>query len=202
MRRAALRDPYYWLVTAGFSACGFHVSFMTTHMPGVIEACGLPASLAGTWIAIVGGCNIVGSLVSGMLIQRRSMPHMLMALHAGRAAGVLCFLLAPKTPAVMLLFAVWMGVSYMAVLPPTAGLIARRYGATNLSTLLGLTMLFHQAASFLGAWLGGVAFEASGHYDWIWMLDIALALAAVALNLPLREGGSAGALPDAARAAA
>lgn len=202
VRRAALRDPYYWLVTAGFSACGFHVSFMTTHMPGVIEACGMPASLAGTWLAIVGGCNIVGSIVSGMMIQGRSMPHMLMALYGARAVGVLCFLLAPKTPVVMLLFALWMGVSYMAALPPTAGLIARRYGAANLSTLLGLTMLFHQAASFLGVWLGGVAFEVSGHYDWMWMLDIALALAAAAVHLPLRDGGSAGALPGAARAAA
>ncbi|MBX3589305.1 MAG: MFS transporter [Burkholderiaceae bacterium] len=202
VRRAALRDPYYWLVTAGFSICGFHVSFLATHMPGVIELCGMPPSLAGTWLAIVGACNIVGSLVSGMMIQRRSMPHMLMALHAGRAAGVLCFLLAPKTPAVMLLFAVWMGVSYMAVLPPTAGLIARRYGAANLSTLLGLTMLFHQIGSFLGVWLGGVVFEASGHYDWMWRLDIALALAAVAVHLPLREGSSVRPLPDAARASA
>jgi MFS family permease len=202
VRRAALRDPYYWLVTAGFSACGFHVSFMTTHMPGVIELCGMPASLAGTWLAIVGGCNIVGSLVSGMLIQKRSMPHMLMALYAARAVGVLCFLLAPKTPVVMLLFALWMGVTYMAALPPTSGLIARRYGTANLSTLLGLTMLFHQAASFLGVWLGGVAFEASGHYDWMWMLDIALALAAVAVHLPLREGALARPLPGAARAAA
>jgi predicted MFS family arabinose efflux permease len=102
----------------------------------------------------------------------------------------------------MLLFALWMGVTYMAALPPTSGLIARRYGTANLSTLLGLTMLFHQAASFLGVWLGGVAFEASGHYDWMWMLDIALALAAVAVHLPLREGALARPLPGAARAAA
>ena len=187
VRRAAMRDPRYWLVTAGFFVCGFHVSFMTTHMPGVIEACGMPASLAGTWIAIVGGCNIAGSLVSGMMIQRRSMPHMLMALYAARAAGVLCFLLAPKTPAVMLVFALWMGASYMATLPPTAGLIARMYGPANLSTLLGLTMLFHQVGSFLGVWLGGVAVEASGHYDWMWIADATLAMVAVAVHLPLRD---------------
>src|SRR5690606_9052674 len=187
VRRAAMRDPRYWLVPAGFFVCGFHVSFMTTHMPGVIEACGMPASLAGTWIAIVGGCNIAGSLVSGMMIQRRSMPHMLMALYAARAAGVLCFLLAPKTPAVMLVFALWMGASYMATLPPTAGLIARMYGPANLSTLLGLTMLFHQVGSFLGVWLGGVAVEASGHYDWMWIADATLAMVAVAVHLPLRD---------------
>jgi len=202
VRRAAMRDPRYWLVTAGFFVCGFHVSFLTTHMPGVIEACGMPASLAGAWLAIVGACNIVGSIVSGMLTQKRSMPHMLMALYAARAAGVLLFMLAPKTPAVMLAFALWMGASYMATLPPTAGLIARMYGAGNLATLLGLTMLFHQVGSFLGVWLGGVAFEASGHYDWMWIADITLALVAVAVHLPLRDGPRAKPMAGVAGAAA
>jgi len=202
VRRAAMRDPRYWLVTAGFSVCGFHVSFMTTHMPGVIEACGMPASLAGTWIAIVGGCNIAGSLVSGMMIQKRSMPHMLMVLYAARAAGVLCFLLAPKTPAVMLMFALWMGASYMATLPPTAGLIARMYGPANLSTLLGITMLFHQVGSFLGVWLGGVAVEASGHYGWMWIADATLAMVAVAVHLPLRDRARVAPVTGAAGAAA
>lgn len=200
-RGAAMRDPRYWLVTAGFFTCGFHVSFLTTHMPGVIEACGMPPSLAGAWLAIVGGCNIAGSIVSGMLIQKRSMPHMLMALYAARGAGVLLFMLAPKTPAVMLLFALWMGASYMATLPPTAGLIARLYGPGNLATLFGLTMLFHQVGSFLGVWLGGVAFEASGHYDWMWIADAALALVAVAVHLPLREAARAKPMAGAAGAA-
>jgi MFS family permease len=201
VRRAAMRDPRFWLVTAGFFVCGFHVSFMTTHMPGVIEACGLPASLAGTWIAIVGGCNIAGSLVSGMMIQKRSMPHMLMALYAARAAGVVCFLLAPKTPEVLLMFALWMGASYMATLPPTAGLIARMYGPANLSTLLGVTMLFHQVGSFLGVWLGGVAVEASGHYEWMWIADASLAMVAVAVHLPLRDRARVGPLAGAGAAA-
>jgi len=197
LRRLALRDPRYWLLTTGFLVCGFHVGFLTTHMPGVIELCGLPVSMAGTWIAIVGGCNIVGSLVAGLMIQKRSMPHMLMALYAARAAGVLCFMLVPKTPAVLLLFALWMGVTYMAALPPTAGLIARMYGPASLSTLLGLTMLFHQVGSFLGVWLGGVAVEAGGHYDWMWIADASLAMVAVAVHLPLRDRERTGPLAGA-----
>lgn len=196
IRRAAMRDPRYWLVTAGLFTCGFHVSFLTAHMPGVIDACGMPAALAGAWLAIVGACNIAGSIVSGILMQTRSMAHMLMALYAARGAGVLLFMLAPKTPVIMLGFALWMGVSYMATMPPTAGLLVRLYGPGNLAALLGLAMLFHQVGSFLGVWLGGVAFEVSGHYDWIWALDIVLALAAVALHVPLRDTASAG---DAAR---
>jgi len=198
--RAALRDRGYWMITAGFFVCGFHVSFLTTHMPGVIEACGMPAALAGAWLAIVGALNIAGSIVSGILSQTWSMRRMLMGLYAGRAAGVAAFMMAPKTPLTVLAFAVWMGATYMATLPPTSGLIARRYGSANLAKLLGLTMLFHQVGGFLGVWLGGVAFEASGHYDWLWSADIALALAAVAAHMPLRERGEAATAPVAGSA--
>ena len=186
-RRAALRDPHYWALVGGFSICGFHVGFLTAHVPGVLQSCGLPAALAGAWIAIVGGCNIAGSIVSGALTQRRSMPHMLMALYAARAAGVLVFLASPKTPAAAFVFASWMGATYMATVPPTTGLLARRYGVGNLATLFATAMLFHQLASALGVWLGGVAFERSGHYDWFWSLDIVLALLAVVLHVPLLD---------------
>lgn len=183
--RTALRDPLYWMLSGGFAICGFHVGFLTAHVPGVIQSCGMPATLAGLWIAIVGGCNIVGSIVSGVLTQSRSMPHMLMALYAGRAAGVLFFLAAPKTPAVVLGFALWMGATYMATVPPTTGLLVRRYGAGNLTALFSIAILLHQSSSALGVWLGGVAFEAAGHHDWFWSLDIALALLAVAIHVPL-----------------
>ena len=193
--RQALRDRAYWLVTAGFFVCGFHVSFLTAHMPGVIESCAMPAALAGAWLAIVGACNIAGSILSGILTQTRSMRRMLMVLYGARGAGVAAFMFAPKTPETVLLFALWMGATYMATLPPTSGLIARRYGAGNLAKLLGLTMLFHQVGSFLGVWLGGLAFELSGHYDWVWTADIVLALIAMAVHLPLEETGHRGARP-------
>jgi predicted MFS family arabinose efflux permease len=184
---AALRDPSYWFVTAGFFVCGFHVTFLTTHMPGVIELCGMPASLAGIWLAIVGACNVVGSVASGLAIQRWRMKSALVALYALRALGVAIFTFAPKTSAVMIGFALWMGLTYMATLPPTSGLIAQRFGARNVAALLGITMATHQLGSFLGAWLGGLEAESTGRYEWIWYADIALAVAAAVVNLAIRE---------------
>ena len=43
------------------------------------------------------------------------------------------------------------------------------------------------AYGFLGAYLGGRAFEATQSYDWMWYADIALALAAAFVHLPIRE---------------
>ncbi|MCU0804831.1 MAG: MFS transporter [Burkholderiales bacterium] len=183
----ALRSRDFWLVSASFFVCGFHVSFLLAHMPGVIEACGLPPSLAGTWLGIVGVCNIIGSIGSGALIRRVSKRSALAVLYALRATGVALFLAAPKTETTMVAFSAWIGLTYMATLPPTSGLIADRFGVARLASLLGVTMLVHQAGSFLGVWLGGLAFARAGSYDWVWKADIALATLAAACVLAVRE---------------
>ncbi|MGZ9030331.1 MAG: MFS transporter [Burkholderiaceae bacterium] len=189
--RAALLNRNYWLVTAGFFVCGFHVTFLTTHMPGVIDLCGFPAGFSGVWLAALGACNIVSSLASGHLMQRVPMKLMLAALYALRALGVVTFIALPKSELVLLGFALWMGLTYMATLPPTTGLIAQLFGARNLATLFGITTLVHQAGSFLGAWLGGLEVELTGGYGIVWWIDVALALGAAVAHLPIREAAHA-----------
>jgi predicted MFS family arabinose efflux permease len=185
--RTAFADRSYWLVTAGFFVCGFHVSFLTTHMPGVIELCGLPAGLAGAWLAVVGACNIASSLGAGHLMHRMPMKTLLATVYALRALGVVAFIVLPKSETVLFAFALWMGLTYMATLPPTTGLLAQLYGVRNVATLFGVTTLMHQVGSFLGAWLGGLELELTGGYAIVWWIDAALALAAAAAHLPIRE---------------
>jgi predicted MFS family arabinose efflux permease len=108
-------------------------------------------------------------------------------LFAARAAGIVLFLAAPKTEPTVLAFSVWMGLTYMAVLPPTAGLIGKLYGTQRLPTLLGITFLLHQVGAFLGSWLGGVFVEATGSYDTMWKLDLTLAMVAAGVALTIRE---------------
>ena len=89
--RDALATPGFWLVTGGFFVCGFHVSFLVAHMPGQIELCGLPATVSGVWLAIIGACNVAGSLAAGAAIERMSAKRLLIALYALRAIGVAAF---------------------------------------------------------------------------------------------------------------
>jgi predicted MFS family arabinose efflux permease len=187
--RSAFANRNYWLVTAGFFVCGFHVSFLTTHMPGVIDLCGLPAGLSGAWLAVVGACNIASSLGAGYLMQRMPMKSLLATVYALRALGVVAFIVLPKNEVVLFGFALWMGLTYMATLPPTTGLIAQLFGARNVTTLFGVTTLVHQVGSFLGAWLGGVDVELTGGYAIVWWIDAALALGAAMAHLPIREAG-------------
>ena len=187
----ALADRSFRLLAAGFFVCGFHVAFLATHLPGVVASCGLPPAVGAWSLAMIGLFNIFGSLGIGWAMGhdqgRWPMKRLLTLIYATRAVAVLLFVLAPKTTPVMLAFAAVMGLTFLSTVPPTAGLVARLFGPAHMGTLFGLVMVSHQLGGFLGAWLGGQAFEATGRYDWMWYADILLAVAAALLHLPIRE---------------
>ncbi len=187
----ALRTPGYLLLAAGFFVCGFHVAFIATHLPGVVAACQLPPAVGAWALAVVGLFNIVGSFAVGWAIGRWRMKSLLSLIYATRGIAVLLFLLAPKTEAVVLIFAAVIGVTYLSTVPPTAGLVAKFFGTAHMATLFGFVMLSHQIGGFLGAWLGGKAFEWTGSYDWMWYADIVLAAGAALIHLPIREAAIA-----------
>jgi predicted MFS family arabinose efflux permease len=147
----------------------------------------LPTAWAGWSLVLLGLFNIVGSVAMGWAMGRWRMKSLLSLTYAARALAVLVFPLAPKTGAVMLVFAAVMGLTFLSIVPPTAGLVAKFFGPANMATLFGIVMLTHQVGGFLGAWLGGKVFEATGSYDWIWYADILLALGAALVHLPIRE---------------
>ena len=195
----ALRDRNYLLLGAGFFVCGFHVAFLATHLPGVVAACGLPTQWAGWSLAMLGLFNIVGSVAMGWAVGRWRMKSLLSLVYATRAVAVLLFLVAPKNGPVLMVFAAVMGLTFLSTVPPTAGLVAKFFGPANMATLFGIVMLGHQVGGFLGAWLGGRVFEATGAYDWVWYIDIVLAVGAALVHLPIREARlPARALPAAA----
>ena len=196
----ALKNPSYLLLTAGFFTCGFHVAFIATHLPGVVASCELPPSVSAWSLALIGLFNIFGSLWIGKVITGRRMKIALAWIYFARALIILAFFLAPKTALTFLLFACGIGFTYLSTVPPTVGLVIKFYGVRYMATLFGLVMLSHQVGGFLGAWLGGKAFEATGSYDWMWWADIALCLMAAAVHLPIREArpAPARAVPAAA----
>jgi len=186
IRRAA-GDQNYLLLNAGFFTCGFHVAFIMTHLPGVVASCQLPPDVGAWSLAVIGLFNLAGSLGIGWAMGRWRSRSLLSVVYATRAVAVLAFLAAPKTELTFILFSAVLGLTWLSTVPPTAGLVAKFYGPRYMATLFGIVMLSHQIGGFLGAYLGGKAFAATGSYDWMWWADIALALFAAAVHLPIRE---------------
>lgn len=190
LREAFGHRSFQWLFT-GFFVCGFHVAFLATHLPGVVASCGLSTQWAGWALAMLGGFNIVGSLAVGWAVGRWRMKSLLSLIYAARAIAVVLFLLAPKTGPVLLVFAAVMGLTFLSTVPPTAGLVAKFFGPSNMALLFGMVMLSHQVGGFLGAWLGGKVFEATGSFTGVWLIDIGLAVGAALIHLPIQEAAPA-----------
>jgi predicted MFS family arabinose efflux permease len=194
----AMRDRSYLLLHAGFFTCGFHIAFLVTHLPGEVALCGLPASVASWSLALIGLANIAGSLLAGYWVNRYRSKMVLFWMYASRAALVLVYLAAPKTEWTFYLFAIGLGFTWLATVPPTAGVVGKLFGTRYLATLFGLTLLSHQIGGFFGAWLGGIAISQQGDYLWMWYADALLAAAAALCNLPIREAKVVRAAPAAA----
>jgi predicted MFS family arabinose efflux permease len=183
----AVRTPSYLLLHAGFFTCGFHVAFLTTHLPSEAILCGHSAAVSATSISLIGLCNIAGSIGAGILGRHVRMKFILAAVYAGRAVMIALFMLSDKTEISFYVFAAATGLTWLATVPPTAGIVGKLFGQRYLATLFGLTYLTHQSGAFLGAWLGGVAMQLSGNLEWVWYIDIALAMFAAIVNLPIQE---------------
>jgi MFS family permease len=196
--QASMKDRSYLLLHLGFFTCGFHIAFLVTHLPGEVNLCGLPPSVASWSLAIIGLSNIVGSLLAGASVSRFRSKYVLAWMYGSRAVVIGAYLLAPKTDTTFYLFAAGLGVTWLATVPPTAALVGKLFGIRYLATLFGLTLLSHQIGGFLGAYLGGLAFTTFGDYTWMWYADMALAAAAALINLPIREAPIVHAVPAAA----
>jgi len=185
--RTALKTPSYLYLHLGFFTCGVHIAFLVTHLPGEVQLCGLPASVSALSLALIGLFNVAGSLTAGALGSRYRMKYVLGAMYASRVVLIALYLAAPRTALNFYLFAAGLGFSWLATVPPTAGLVGKLFGTRYLGTLFGLTLLSHQIGGFFGAWLGGLTIAYFGDYGWMWYGDMALAATAALFCLPIRE---------------
>ena len=183
----ARRHSGYLLLTAGFFVCGFHVSFITVHLPGYVVSCNLSAQTGANALGIIGFFNVIGTLLAGWLGQRYRMKYLLAGIYFARAASIAIFLAAPKTDLVVFLFAASFGLLWLSTVPLTNGIIGRIFGPRYLATLFGITMFSHQVGAFFGAYIGGQSLALTGDYDLVWWISIGLAVLAGLLNMPISD---------------
>ncbi|MCK3658867.1 MFS transporter [Pasteurellaceae bacterium Pebbles2] len=183
----AFKDKSYILVHLGFFTCGFHIAFLVTHLPSEIALFGLKAQVASWALALIGISNIFGSLFIGWCVSRWRSKYILFYMYSSRALMIGVFLLMPPTELTYYIFAVGLGLTWLATVPPTAATVSKLFGVRYLATLFGLTLLSHQIGGFFGAYLGGWAVNNFGDYSFMWYADMILAALAALLCLPIKE---------------
>ena len=198
----AFKDPNFGMIFLGFFACGYQLAFVSAHFPAMVtEMCSTispssilnylgvsnTSSLGALAIALIGFSNIFGTIYAGWLGQRFPKKYLLTGVYALRTLIGLLFIIFPITPLSVVLFSIFMGSLWLATVPLTSGLIAHIYGLRYMGTLYGLVFLSHQLGSFLGVWMGGRLYDATGDYTLVWWIGIGVSAFSTLIHLPIKE---------------
>lgn len=196
---AAARHPGFWMLNAGFAACGFQLAFLATHLPSVLSDAGLGPSAGAAALALIGFSNIVGTYLCGVLGGWYRKKKVLAMLYLARTALFVLFLSLPPSQASAMIFAVGIGLIWTGTVPLTNGLVGDIFGTRYLGLLFGIVYVGHQLGAFAGAWAGGFAFDQTGSYALGWLGAILMGVLAALLHWPIRDQPVAPALAQAVR---
>ncbi len=189
----AARHRGYVVMSAAYFVCGLQLVFLTTHLPSYLAICGQDPMLSAEALAVIGGVNCIGSWLAGWLGGRFPKYVLLGVLYIMRSVVLTAYFIMPPTPTTTLIFAGAMGMLWLSVIPLVSGLVAEMFGTRYMATLLGISFVTHQVGSFIGAWGGGLIYDATGSYDRAWQIGVLIGLMAgvaqIVLGGPTRRTG-------------
>jgi predicted MFS family arabinose efflux permease len=174
----ALRTPPFIIMAGAYFVCGMQLLFITTHLPSYLAICGMDPMLSAEALGVIGLFNVVGSLFFGWAGGRWSKLALLGMIYISRSIILGWYFILPPTPATTLVFAALMGFLWLGVGPLVAGSVVEMFGLRWQAMILGLAFMSHQLGSFLGAFGGGLLFDALGSYDLAWRLGVGMGLTA------------------------
>lgn len=177
----------YLLLNLGFFVCGFHIAFITTHLPTFLATCNISPEVGATALAVIGLSNMVGTYVAGVMGGKYSKKHLLSFIYISRAVAIILYVMMPVTVFSTMAFSVAMGALWLSTVPLTSGLVGVMFGTRYMSTLFSITLFSHQIGAFFGAWLGGYLFDLTGSFDGAWLASVALGVFSALVHLPIKE---------------
>ncbi|MCC7428017.1 MAG: MFS transporter [Alphaproteobacteria bacterium] len=168
----------YVVMAIAFFVCGLQLVFLTTHLPSYLAICGQSPELSATALATIGGFNAVGCYLLGWLGGRFPRQYLLGGVYILRSLFFVAYFMFPPNPVTTVIFSAAMGLLWLGTAPLVTGLIGHLFGLRYMAMLSGVAFFSHQLGSFVGAWGGGLLFDAMGTYDLAWKVGVAIGLSA------------------------
>jgi predicted MFS family arabinose efflux permease len=175
---AAFGNASFMVMTCAYFVCGMQLVFITTHLPSYLLICGLDPMLSAQTLGVIGGFNVLGSLFFGWAGQRWNKLALLGGIYICRSLVLGLYFMQPATPEGTLVFGAFMGFLWLGVGPLVAGAVAEMFGLRWQAMIQGLAFMSHQIGSFVGAYGGGVIYDALGSYSLAWRIGVAVGLTA------------------------
>jgi predicted MFS family arabinose efflux permease len=176
--KTAFGNASFVVMTCAYFVCGMQLVFITTHLPSYLAICGMDPMLSAQTLGVIGGFNVLGSLFFGWAGQRWNKLALLGAIYVTRSLVLAWYFMLPASPTTTLVFGAMMGFLWLGVVPLVAGAVAEMFGLRWQAMIQGLAFMSHQLGSFLGAYGGGLVYDALGSYTMAWRIGVAVGLAA------------------------
>jgi MFS family permease len=185
--REAMRERGFHLLFWGYFVCGFHIAMLTVHLPAFVTDAGLSATHGMTALALIGLFNVIGTLGAGWAGGRFSKKYLLSSIYSVRAVLIAMLVFLPLSPVTLYVFACGIGLLWLGTVPLTNGLVGQIFGLRYMATLTAIVFFGHQIGSFVGVWLAGHLYDATGSYNGAFLTSIGLGVFAALVNLPVNE---------------
>jgi predicted MFS family arabinose efflux permease len=174
----AFGNASFVVMTCAYFVCGMQLVFITTHLPSYLAICGMDPMLSAQTLGVIGGFNVLGSLFFGWAGGRWNKLALLGGIYVCRSIVLAVYFMMPPTPMSTLVFGAFMGFLWLGVGPLVAGAVAELFGLQWQAMIQGLAFMSHQLGSFLGAYGGGLIYDALGSYNMAWRIGVAVGLSA------------------------
>ena len=149
---------------------------------------GIEPMIAASILAFIGGGQIAGRLVGGIISDRIGSKNTLL-ISLSLLAICLFWIIWIKEVWMFYLFALIFGFSFGAAVPQMPSLVGEFFGLRKMGIILGSVTAFATAGGAVGSWFGGYIFDITGAYSAAFMTGgitvlISLILALLFLKAP------------------
>jgi predicted MFS family arabinose efflux permease len=198
--RVSIRTPFstlagvranrvFWVLFGSFFICGFSTNgLIQSHFISLCGDAGLAPVLAASVLAMMGACDLVGTILSGWLSDRYDSRWLLCWYYGLRGMSLLWLPSADFTLYGLSFFAVFYGLDWIATVPPTVRLCAQAFGKERAPMVFGWVFAGHQLGAAVAAYGAGRIRTLTLTYDPAVYAAGAACLVAAALVLLARSG--------------
>ncbi len=140
----ASRSVVFWVLAFTFFICGLSSSGLTPHFVTLCGDYGISAITSTSLLALIGICDLIGTIGSGWLSDRYNNRWLLAWYYGLRGLSLIWLPYSGFSLVGLSAFAVFYGLDFIATVPPTVRLTARTFGAEQAPLVFGWIYASHQ----------------------------------------------------------
>jgi sugar phosphate permease len=182
------KRPVFWILAATFAICGVSSFGITqAHLVPYCGDVGVPLGTAAWLMAVIGICDLIGTIGSGWLSDRYDNRWLLAWYYALRGVALLWLVSVQPTMVGLTIFAVIYGLDFIATVPPSVRLTVVTFGREMGPAVFAWIFAAHHVAAGVMAFGTGVSRDMLGTYEPAFLLAGVLCFVAALCFLAVRR---------------